>query len=90
MNKYSYEVKQIDAWMGPDNQWYWNDAYNLGILTTAAVTKQGLKKALVMYLCNHARILVNLRKTRCDYYGDILEIHDRSTDEPLFAVIPLF
>ena len=45
MNKYSYEVKQIGAWVGPDNEWYWNDVYNLGILTTAAGTKQGLKKS---------------------------------------------
>ncbi len=90
MNKYQYEVKQIDAWMGPDNEWYWNDVYNLGILTTAAGTKQGLKKALIMFLINHARILVNSRKIRCDYDGDILEIHNRITDEPLFAMIPLF
>lgn len=90
MNKYSYEVKQIDAWMGPDEGWYWNDVYHLGILNTAAGTKQGLKKALISYLANHAHILLNSRDIRYDYDGDILEIHDRLTDEPLFAMIPLF
>lgn len=90
MNKYSYEVKQIDAWMGPDNEWYWNDVYNLGILTTTAGTKQGLKKALRMFLRNHAGIILNSCYIRYDYDGDILEIHERFTDEPLFAMIPLF
>lgn len=90
MIKYSYEVKQIDAWMGPDNEWYWNDVYNLGILTTTADTEQGLKKAFRMFLRNHAGILLNSCGIRYDYDGDILEIHDRFTDEPLLAMIPLF
>lgn len=90
MNKHSYEVKQIDAWMGPDEGWYWNDVYELGILNTAAGTKQGLKKALIMFLINHAGILLNSRKISYYYDGDVLEIHDRFTDEPLFAMIPLF
>lgn len=90
MNKYSYEVKQIDAWAGPDNEWYWNDIYNLGVLSTTAGTKQGLKKALTMFLINHAGVLLDRRKIRWEYDGDILEIHDRFTDEPLFAMIPLF
>ena len=89
MNKYQYEVKQIDAWREPDG-WYWNDVYNLGILTTAAGTKQGLKKALTMFLVNQAGILFNSRETRCEYDGDILEIQRRSNGEPLFAMIPLF
>lgn len=90
MNKYSYEVKQIDAWMGPDDEWYWNDVYNLGILTTTAGTEQGLKKAFRMFLINHAHIFLNSSDVRYYYDGDVLEIHDRLTDEPLFAMIPLF
>lgn len=90
MNKYSYEVKQIEAWLGPDDEWYWNDVYNLGILTTTAGTEQGLKKALRTFLINHAHILLNSSNIRYYYDGDILEIHDRLTDEPLFAMIPLF
>lgn len=90
MNKYQYEVRQIDAWLGPDGDWYWNDTYHLGILTTAAGTKQGLEKALTKFLINHAHITLNSCGVRCYYDGDILEIHDRHTDEPLFAMIPLF
>ena len=88
MNKYQYEVKQIDAWRDPDG-WYWNDVYHLGILNTAAGTKQGLKKALIMFL-NNAGILLNSRKISFYYDGDVLEIHERFTGEPLFAMIPLF
>ena len=88
MNKHQYEVKQIGAWLCQD-EWYWNDVYHLGILTTAAGTKQGLKKALTKFL-NHAGILLNSCHIRWYYDGDILEIHDRFTNEPLFAMIPLF
>lgn len=89
MNRRRYEVKEIDAWLGSDDEWYWNDVYYLGMLTTTAGTKQGLKKALNMFLINHSRILNSC--DICYYYdGDILEIHERFTDRPLFAMIPLF
>lgn len=88
-----YEVRQIDAWAeydDPDDPnevpaWIWNDSYLLG---TFATYSQDIPRALRRYLKQHHGITFYKGRTVTEYDGDIYEITDRATREPLFAAIP--
>lgn len=79
----TYEVRQIDAWMYDDN-WTCNDSWNLGTFTTTGDPAQALRR----YLKRHHNITFYRGRTRTEYDGDVYEIVDRKTGEPLFAAIP--
>ena len=78
-----YEVRQIDAWNSPDG-WTWNESYRVGEFRTKARNE---KRAFVRFLNRHG-IVFKKNRTRIEYDGDIYEIQDRKTREPLFAAIP--
>jgi hypothetical protein len=80
-----YEIRQIEAWMDGDG-WYWNTSYHLGEMKTKAKDE---KKAFTNWLRNHG-ITFKKNRTRIYFDGDIYEIVDRKTGEPLFAAIPLY
>lgn len=79
----TFEIRQVDAWADPDCGWYWNDSYNLGEFTTAGDVPRAFRRAL-------AKMGVRFYKGRTvtEYDGDVYEITDRATREPLFAAIP--
>lgn len=81
-----FEIREVDAWADDDCCWVWNASYYLGTLTTKA---KNVKRAFVRYLKSRRGIV--FRRGRVivadDDGGDVLEIRDRRTGEPLFAAI---
>lgn len=87
-----YEVREIDAlaeYDDPDDPeetpaWIWNTSYRLGEFTTAGDPARALRR----YLKQHHGITFYRGRTVTEYDGDVYEICDRATREPLFAAIP--
>lgn len=78
-----YEVRQIDAWKDIEG-WTWNESWPIGEFTTSASNE---RKAFTAYL---KRLGITFKRncTLITYDGDIYEIIDRKTKEPMFAAIP--
>ena len=83
MEKCSYEIRQIDAWNDGEG-WTWNESIKIGEFQTAAADH---KKAFLNALKKQG-IVFKRGKTRVEYDGDIYELQDRKTGEPLIAAIP--
>ena len=81
-----FEIREIDAWADPECGWTWNTSYYLGTLNTKA---QNVKRAFVHYLKRTRGIVFRRGRTIVadETGGDVLEIRDRRTGEPLFAAI---
>lgn len=87
----TYEVREIDAWAeydDPDDpeetpSWVWNTSYRLGEFTTAGDVPRAFRRALAKMGVQFYR-----GRTVTEYDGDVYEICDRATHEPLFAAIP--
>lgn len=89
----TYEVREIDAWAEYDNpddpdeapSWAWNTSFIVGTFSTAA---QDTARAFRHYLKAQG---VTFRRgtTRTEFDGDVYEIVDRKTGEPLYAAIPM-
>lgn len=80
----TYEIRQIDAWMY-DDCWTVNTSYRLGTFTTAARDHaRAFRRAL-------ARMGIRFYRSRTitEFDGEVYEIVDRRTREPLFAAIPI-
>ena len=86
MSKYQYEVREIDALHDGEN-WTWNTSYYLGTMTTSA---ENIGKAMSSYLKRRHGITFKTNRTRTQDDGNVIEIIDRKTGEPLFAAIPMF
>lgn len=86
MNKYQYEVREIDALHDGEN-WTWNTSYYMGTMNTNA---QNTRKALSNYLKRRHGITFKANRTRTQDDGSVIEIIDRKTGEPLFAAIHVF
>lgn len=82
--KYKYEIRQIEAWADIDG-WTWNNSFNLGTFSTRAADH---KRAFLNALHNLG-IVCKRGKCKVYDYGDIMELQDRKTSEPLFAAVPL-
>lgn len=86
MNTYKYELREIDALMEDENIWYWNTSYNIGTFTTKASDhKQAFLRAI-------HKLGITCKRGKCyvTYDGDVYELRNRKTDEPLLAAIPMF
>ena len=83
----TFEVREIDAWLEPDNTWSENTSYKLGVFTTRAVD---CKKALTNYLRNRHGIRFFLNRTLMFDYGDMIEIVDRKTQMPIIRAIMIY
>ena len=83
--KYSYDVREIDAWIDPDGGWSWNSSFHIGTMETAG----DARRALTNYLRKHG-ISFKLNRTIIYDDGSVIEIQDRKTKEPLYAAIPNF
>lgn len=88
---HTYEIREIDAWAeydDPDDPeempaWIWNTSYSLGEFTTAGDVARAFRRALAKMGVRFYR-----GRTVTEYDGDVYEICDRATHEPLFAAIP--
>lgn len=82
-NATAYEIRQIDAYIY-DDEWTYNTTYRLGSFCTASAdVPRAFRRALA-----NLGITFFKGRTRTEYDGDIYEIIDRETGEPLFAAIP--
>lgn len=79
----TYELRQVDALADPDGGWTYNTTYHLDTFTTAGDVPRAMRRAL-------ARLGVTFYRgrTATEYDGDVFEIVDRATREPLFCAIP--
>ena len=84
--KYSYDVREIDAWSDPESGWTWNTSYHIGTMETAA---EDVRLALTAYLKRRG-IVFKLNRTIIYDDGSVIEIQDRKTKEPLYAAVPNF
>lgn len=81
----TYEIRQIDALPYDENDWIYNTTYYIGkFKTTAKDTKRAFLHAL-----HKLGIKCNRGKCRVVYDGDVYEVQDRKTLEPLFLAIPM-
>lgn len=79
----TYEVREIDAYLY-DDSWTYNTTYRLGTFTTAGDPARALRR----YLKTHHGVSFYRGRTVTVYDGDVYEIQDRATGQPLFAAIP--
>lgn len=88
---HTYEIREVDAiaeYDDPDDPeekpaWTWNTSYDLGEFTTSGDVPRAFRRALAKMGVTFYR-----GRTRTEYDGDVYEIVDRATREPLFAAIP--
>ena len=82
--KYTFEIRQIDAYMY-DDDWTWNTSYLVGTMTTSAKNE---KRAFIRFLNRQGiHFIKNRTIIESEDGGNILEVLDRKTKEPLFAAI---
>lgn len=89
----TYEIRQVDAWAeydDPDDPdeipaWTYNETWNLGTFTTTGDPARAFRRALA-----RLGITFHRGRTRTEYDGDVYEIVDRATGEPLFAAVPRY
>lgn len=80
----TYEVREIDAWLY-DDCWTWNTSFIVGTFSTAA---QDTARALYRYLKKQG-VTFSRGTTRTEFDGDVYEIVDRKTGQPLYAAVPM-
>ena len=85
MAKEKYEIRQIDALPDGESGWVWNNSYNISTLTTSGDPR----RAFTRHLARKHNVKYHRGAVRIEYDGDIYEIQNRKTGEPLFAAIPL-
>lgn len=76
-----YEVHQVSAMMQDDESWYYNETWKMfEYTTTAADRARAFRRALARFGISFIK-----GRTRTEYDGDVYEIVDRKTGEPLFC-----
>lgn len=83
--KFTFEIRKVDAWKDIDNCWFWNSSIKYGEYTTTADNKRAFLNAL-------HKLTIYCKRGRCRVIddGEIYILEDRKTGEPLFAAIPLY
>ncbi len=79
----TYEVRQVDAYLY-DDCWTYNETWHLGSFTTAVADVPRAFRAALRRL----GVTFHRGRTVTEYDGDVYEIVDRATREPLFVAIP--
>lgn len=80
-----YEIRQIDAMNIEGEGWYWNTSYKLGEFTTHSMDH----KRAFLHALHKINIVLKRGKTAVINDGEIFEVQDRRTQQPLFAAIPI-
>ena len=84
MDKYSFEIRQIDAWRDVEGGWTYNETWHICNVKSGA---NDVKRMFSRQL-NRRGITFKKNRTRIEYDGSIYEVIDRKTKEPLFCMIP--
>ena len=82
--KYSYEIRKIDAWGNSEEGWTWNNSIHISDLETRS---EDHKRAFVSKL-RKLGVDVNLERLAVEYDGDVYELCNKETGEPLYAAVP--
>lgn len=83
------ELREIDAWRDEDGGWIWNDSRVIedGLYLQESELKP---RKLLQYLRKWGYLSPYSKgRVRVEDCGDIIEIQDRKTGEPLLALIML-
>ena len=81
-----FEIRQIDAWGNKNDGFEWNESFHITDFETSAKDeKRAFRNSLAK-----AGIYFKPHKTEIYDDGEILELQDRYTKEPLFAAIPQY
>lgn len=83
MDEYGFEIRQIDAWHD-DEGWTYNESWHIDSFRSCAANE---KRLFLRKLRKHG-ITFKRGAVRVEYSGDIWEIVNRKTLEPLFCMIP--
>ena len=79
-----WEIREVEAWGNKEDGYEWNTSYHIcGYVSNA----KNERRAFVRQL-NKRGIYFKRNRTVIVDSGDILEICDRATLEPLYAAIP--
>lgn len=81
-----FEVREIDAWMDEEG-WYYNQTFHMGEFQTKAKNE---KRAFMDYLRNKHGIHFKLNRTLIVDDGEVMEVIDRKTKEPIICAIPSY
>jgi len=78
-----YEIRQVDA-IAYDDGWSYNETWNIGTFATASAdVPRAFRRALA-----NLGVSFHRGRTVTEYDGDLYEIVDRKTREPLFVAVP--
>lgn len=83
MEKYSYEVRQVDAWQDVEG-WAYNQTFHICNVSSNARNE----KRMFSRVLKRNGITFKKNRTLIDYDGSVYEVIDRKTKEPLFCMIP--
>ena len=88
MKHLEYEIRQVDALQEEEGYWVWNTSYHIATVSIPANVKD-LESAL-LYRMRKAGIVSRPGRTRLvSIDGNLYELQDRKTGEPLIAFIPI-
>lgn len=81
---FCFEIRQVDSCREENDSWTWNTSYRLGDFTVADTTNISRK-----FIRELKKLGITFKSGRTLIYdhGDLLEIVDRKTKEPLFAAL---
>lgn len=79
-----FEIRQIDAMNIEEEGWIWNTSYHIGEFKTSATDE----RRAFLYALHKLGIVCKRGRMAVISDGDIYELQDRRTKEPLFAAIP--
>lgn len=80
-----YEIRQVDALNVYGEGWHWNTSYKIGEFTTHSTDH----KRAFLHALHKNKIVLKRGKTVVIDDGEIFEVQDRRTQQPLFAAIPV-
>ena len=79
-----FEIRQIDAWCDGE-AWTYNESFRIGEFSTRA---ENVKRAFYRALHGLGVVFYRVRVIVVDD-GELLEIQDRKSGEPLFVAVPM-
>ena len=79
-----FEIRQIDAWFDGE-EWTYNESFHIGEFFTKA---KNVKRAFCRALHGLGVVFYRGRVVVVDN-GDLLEVQNRKSGEPLFFAIPI-
>lgn len=83
---FCFEIRQVDSYREENDSWTWNTSYRLSDFSVADTTNIPRK-----FIRELKKLGITFKPGRTLIYdhGDLLEVVDRKTKQPLFAALML-